>query len=198
MTCYPHAVAGFSPRLDAALRFSARAHRDQLRKGTDTPYIVHPVHVALILLGHGFDEELAIAALLHDTIEDTDASVEEIGAEFGGAVAALVSSVSEQKTDGDGERRPWRDRKQEQLDHLAHGDARTAALKAADALHNSSSTLADLRAQGPSAWDRFNASADDSLWYYRQLTHLCRARLGDHALVRELESTVEEMARLSG
>ena len=190
-------MPGYSPRLDAALRFSARAHREQLRKGSDTPYIVHPVHVALILLSHGFDEDLAIAALLHDTVEDTGASVDEIDAEFGGEVAALVASVSEQKTDGDGERRPWRDRKQEQLDHLATGGARTAALKAADALHNSSSTLADLRAHGASAWDRFNAGPQDSLWYYRQLARLCREQLGDHALVRELETTVDEMVRLS-
>jgi (p)ppGpp synthase/HD superfamily hydrolase len=190
-------MPGFSPRLDAALRFAARAHREQVRKGTDCPYIIHPVHVAMILLSHGFDEELAVAGLLHDTVEDTGASLDEIAAGFGEAVAALVAAVSEHKTDGGGERRPWRDRKEEQLEHLRRGDARTAALKAADALHNSSCTLADLHRAGASTWSRFNAGVEDTLWYYRQVAGLCRHHLGDHALVRELDDAVEEMARLS-
>ena len=190
-------MAGFSPRVDEALAFAARAHRAQLRKGTETPYIVHPVHVAMILLAHGFDEEVAIAGLLHDTVEDTDATLDDLRGRFGAGVAELVAAVSELKTDGGGEKRPWRVRKQEQLDHLAHGGAPVAALKAADALHNASSTLADLRAHGASVWSRFNAGVDDSLWYYRQLVRLCRDRLGDHPLVRELDATVEEMARLS-
>lgn len=187
----------FSPRLDAALTFAALAHREQVRKGSDVPYIVHPTHVAVILLRHGFDEDLVIAGLLHDTVEDCGSSVEEIARLFGAGVAGLVASVSELKTGDEGERRPWRTRKQEQLDHLAQAGPRTAALKAADSLHNSSSTLADLRRNGPAVWQRFNASAGESIWYYRAVALLCRDQLGDHALVRELEDTVEEMARLS-
>src|SRR5688572_30173535 len=114
-----YAVPAFSSRLDTALAFSARAHRTQVRKGTDTPYIIHPVHVSMILVAHGFDEDLAIAGLLHDTVEDCGVSLQEIAATFGEGVAALVDSVSEQKTDDGGERRPWRVRKQDQLDHLA-------------------------------------------------------------------------------
>jgi (p)ppGpp synthase/HD superfamily hydrolase len=190
-------VQGFSPRLDAALVFAARAHREQVRKGSDIPYIIHPVQVSLILLRHGFDEDLAIAGLLHDTVEDTDASLADIAAAFGDEVRDHVAAVTEEKTDDGGERRPWRTRKQEQLDHLARAGARVAALKAADALHNSASTLADLRRAGREVWNRFNAPVEDSLWYYGQVAALVVVHLGDHALARELRETVEEMARLS-
>src|SRR5262245_24388558 len=86
---------GFSPRYDAALALAARAHRSQLRKGTDLPYIAHPVHVSLILIRHGFGEDLAIAGLLHDVVEDTDVPLYRIAAEFGDEVAGLVAAVSE-------------------------------------------------------------------------------------------------------
>ncbi len=191
-------MAGFSPRLDAALAFAARAHRTQVRKGSDVPYIVHPVQVAIILLRHGFDEDLAVAGVLHDTVEDTEASADAIAETFGAEIAELVSAVSEIKNDDAGERRPWRVRKQEQLEHLARAGERTAALKAADSLHNVSATLAELRAVGPSVWARFNAGVDDSIWYYRAVAALCRGALGDHPLVRELEQTVEAVAELSG
>jgi (p)ppGpp synthase/HD superfamily hydrolase len=187
----------FSPRLHAALAFAARAHRAQVRKGTDIPYIIHPVQVAMILVAHGFDEDLAIAGVLHDTIEDCGASAAALAAEFGDEVARLVLAVSERKEEG-GARRPWRIRKEEQLAHLRAGDARVAALKAADALHNAACTLADVRVLGRDAWDRFNAGADDCLWYYGEIARLVNERLGDHPLARELRVTVDDMARLSG
>jgi (p)ppGpp synthase/HD superfamily hydrolase len=188
----------FSPRLDAALILAARAHRSQVRKGTDIPYIVHPVHVGLILLRHGFDEDLVVAGLLHDTVEDTGVEVDAIRAQFGDGVAALVAAVTEAKTDDAGARRPWRARKEQQIAHLAHADGRVAALKAADSLHNLQSTLRDLRAQGRSIWDRFNATAADWLWYHGAIAELCGERMGAaHPLVAELDAVIAEIARLS-
>ncbi len=189
-------TTAFSSRLDAALAFAARAHRAQVRKGTDIPYIVHPVQVALILLRHGFDEDLAIAGLLHDTVEDCGTLASDVEAAFGAEVARLVDAVTEQKTEG-GERRAWRVRKEDQLRHLQSGDARVAALKAADALHNAASTVADLRVSGREVWDRFNAPAEQSLWYYGEIARNVAAHLGDHALALELRAMVDEMARLS-
>lgn len=190
-------MQGFSPRYDAALVFAARAHREQVRKGSDIPYIIHPVAVSLILVRHGFDEDLAVAGLLHDTVEDTGASLDEIGAAFGDEVRRLVAAVTEDKTGDSGERRPWRVRKEEQLAHLAAGGPRVAALKAADSLHNAASTLGDLRRNGAAVWGRFNAPATESLWYYREVVALVGSQLGPHALARELEHTVAEMAALS-
>src|SRR5262245_7980656 len=110
-----------SPRVEAALALAATAHRTQVRKGTDIPYIVHPVAVALILIGHGFDEDLVVAAMLHDTVEDTDVAIESIRARFGDAVGDLVAAVTEKKHE-DGVKRPWKVRKAEALEHAAAAD----------------------------------------------------------------------------
>jgi (p)ppGpp synthase/HD superfamily hydrolase len=99
-------MLGFSARYDAALTLAAIAHRDQVRKGTDIPYIAHPFHVSLILIRHGFGEDLAVAGLLHDVVEDTDVPLERIAAEFGDDVARLIAAVSETKT-AEGAELPW-------------------------------------------------------------------------------------------
>ncbi len=187
---------GFSARYDAALALAARAHRDQLRKGTDLPYIVHPVHVSLILIRHGFGENLAIAGLLHDVVEDTTVPLERIVSEFGDAVAQLVAAVSETKTAG-GEELPWEQRKAEKLAHLRTGGPDVAALKAADAIHNARSIATDVRQSGPSVWGRFKRGADQTLWYYREILEGVRAKLGDHPIVLELAAVVEELGEVA-
>jgi len=187
----------FSVRFDDALVFAACAHRTQVRKGTPdpgVPYIIHPMHVATILRAHGFDEDLVIAGLLHDTVEDCDVDPGDIARRFGDAVAALVSAVTEQKSDTSGGRRPWRDRKVDQLDHLRRGGPRVAALKCADALHNAASTMMDVERGGAAVWRRFNAGPDDTVWYYRQIVELSGDHLGaEHALVLELARVVDRL-----
>jgi (p)ppGpp synthase/HD superfamily hydrolase len=189
--------SGFSARYDRALALAAQAHREQLRKGTDIPYIAHTVHVSLILVRHGFEEDLAIAGLLHDVLEDTDVPFERIADEFGGQVARLVAAVSETKT-ADGAERPWEERKAEKLAHLLAGGPDVAALKAADAIHNARSIEADLRQFGPSVWGRFKRGADQTLWYYREILAGVRAKLGDHPIVLELAAAVEDLAGVAG
>jgi (p)ppGpp synthase/HD superfamily hydrolase len=184
---------GFSPRYDTALALAARAHRTQLRKGTDIPYIAHPFHVSLILIRHGFGEDLAIAGLLHDVVEDTDVPLEAIAAEFGDAVARLVEAVSETKT-ANGAELPWEQRKAEKLARLHEGSADVAALKAADAIHNARSIVADVRHDGPAVWGRFKRGADQTRWYYREILEGVRAKLGDHPIALELAAVVEELA----
>jgi (p)ppGpp synthase/HD superfamily hydrolase len=194
-------MPAFSATFDAALALAAMAHRTQTRKGTGepgVPYIVHPVHVATILLRHGFDEAIVLAGLLHDTVEDCGVALDEIEARFGADVARLVAAVSETKTSDAGEKRPWRVRKDESLAHLAAADEAVAALKAADALHNASCTVAELGRDGSVVWTRFNAGSKDTLWYYGEITRLCGARLGDaHPLVDELRRAVDEMAKFA-
>lgn len=111
--------SAYSTRLDRALAVAAKAHAGQNRKGTDIPYIMHPFHVALILDRHGYPEDVVIAGVLHDVLEDTDHAEASLRAEFGDEVVRLVKSVTEVKTEG-GTKRPWRVRKEEQLEHLRH------------------------------------------------------------------------------
>ena len=186
----------FSARYDAALVLAARAHRDQLRKGTDIPYIAHPVHVSVILIGHGFGEDLAIAGLLHDVIEDCEVPREQIAAGFGAEVARLVEAVSETKA-ANGVELPWEQRKAEKLAHLHAGGPDVAALKAADAIHNARSISADHRQVGAEVWGRFKRGAEQTVGYYRAILEGVRAKLGDHPIVVELAAAVEELAGLT-
>jgi (p)ppGpp synthase/HD superfamily hydrolase len=186
-------MPGFSPRYDAALALAARAHRGQVRKGTDLPYIAHVVHVSVILIRHGFGEELVIAGLLHDVVEDCDVPIERIAADFGAEVARLVEAVSETKAI-DGTELPWEQRKAEKLAHLRAGAPDVAALKAADAIHTARSIAADLRADGPSVWARFKRSRQQSIAYYQAILDGVREKLGKHSIVAELADAVGELA----
>lgn len=185
-------MQGFSPRYDAALILAAVAHRNQLRKGSDLPYIAHPVHVSVILIQHGFGEDMAIAGLLHDVVEDTDVPIEAIRAEFGPEIARLVAAVSETKT-ADGVELPWEQRKAEKLAHLRAGGPDVAALKAADAIHNARSIVADLRRVGPGVWARFKRGPQQTVEYYQAISAAVRAKLGEHAIASELEEAVEAL-----
>lgn len=196
------ACPAYSRTLDRALELAAEAHREQVRKGTGVPYVMHPVHVSILLMKHGFPEAVVVAGLLHDVVEDTNVSLESIEGAFGSEVAALVGSVTEIKTETAGGaevRRPWRIRKEEQLLRLDAAPPLTAALKAADAIHNCESTLRELDRVGPEAWERFRAPPEDQLWYFRSIATRVRKRLGDHPIARELEATIERLAaRVAG
>ena len=190
-------MQAFSSRYDAALALAARAHRNQLRKGTDLPYIAHPVHVSILLIRHGFGEDLAIAGLLHDVVEDTDTSLDLIAAEFGADVARLVEAVSETKSAG-GAELPWEQRKAEKLAHLQAAGPDVAALKAADAIHNLRSIIADLQCHGSAVWGRFKRGPGPTLGYYYAILDPVREKLGAHPIVAELEDAVAELARVAG
>lgn len=182
-------------RLSDAFATAARLHAAQRRKGTDIPYISHLMAVAGIVLEHGGDEELAIAALLHDAIEDCGAEHEAgIADRFGPRVAAIVRDC----TDADMRPKPpWRARKEAHLAHLAHVPRDSLLVSAADKLHNARAIVADLRTHGPAMMSRFNGGRDGTLWYYRALAEAF-ARLLPGALARELALAVEEMERLAG
>ncbi len=185
-------MATFSPTLDRALAVSATAHRHQERKGSQVPYIIHQVHVAILLMRHDFPEEVIVAALLHDVVEDTTVTVEELARDFGPEVARLVAAVSAQKLEGT-ELLPWRHRKEAQLAHLKSADRHIAAIKTADALHNLRATLSDLHRQGNQVWQRFRGSQTEHLWYYESLSEVLKSKLGDHPLSHELAQAIREL-----
>lgn len=189
----------FSQRIDLAMRLSSVAHALDERKGTAIPYISHPMHVARLLEYDGWSEDVIVAGLLHDVLEDLEpgdtrvrarfkavfpvlaqapnesagfaAAVAEFVLEtFGSRVKALVDAVTEDKVDSTGATREWIDRKKEVVRHLEHADAEVLALKAADVVHNVRSLLYDVsHLDVDTVTRRLNASREDVLWYYERV-----------------------------
>jgi (p)ppGpp synthase/HD superfamily hydrolase len=159
----------FSPLVERAMRVAAAAHRHHHRKGSDLPYITHPMHAALILLRAGIDdEEILAAALLHDVVEDTDHTLELLATEFPPRIVRLVAALTERKLDHVGRKRSWLERKEEQLRQIAAEPWEARAIVLADKLHNLGSMRVDLE-HGADVWSRFNAPSDRVLWYHREM-----------------------------
>ena len=188
-------MPAYSERYDEALALAARAHRHQTRKGSDVPYLVHPVHVSVILLRHGFPGDVAIAGLLHDVVEDQGIPLSDIEAGFGHAVANMVAVLTERKREN-GIERTWVTRKQEALDQLKEAGPDAVAVKAADLLHNTRTLARQLHRQGPSAWSHYSRGPDDSLWYARSVASIVRDLLGAHALVDELDNAINHLQHI--
>ncbi len=147
-------------RLDDAIHFATECHAGQTRKGTNIPYVLHPLEVLQILYSMRADTELLIAGVLHDTVEDTDTTLEEIRERFGNDVADLVASNSEDKS------KTWEERKQHTIDTLSSAPHRVKQLILADKLANLRSIAYDFRNLGDKLWERFNAPAKKQAWYY--------------------------------
>lgn len=179
-----------NPLIESALIFAARAHAGQKRKSTNVPYIVHPVSVMLLLMEHGeHDAELLTAALLHDTVEDTGVTLEQVRAEFGEAVAAIVAGCSEPAKHD----HSWEERKRHTIAALPTAPRAVQLVSAADKLHNLLSMVTDHATQGEGLWSRFNRGRDSIAWYYRSVADsLSQGGLRDHSLMRDLNETVQQ------
>jgi (p)ppGpp synthase/HD superfamily hydrolase len=182
-------------RFEAALVLAARLHRDQVRKQTEIPYVSHLLAVAGLVLEHGASEDEAIAALLHDAVEDQGgaATRELIRERFGEAVADIVAGCSDTDVTPNP---PWRARKQAYVSHLAQASPSVRLVALADKVHNARSILADYRILGEAVWDRFSAGREGTLWYYRALREAFRAH-GTNPLLEELERVLTELESLA-
>ncbi len=179
-----------SDRFSDALVYAARLHRAQQRKISGTPYLGHLLRVAGIALEHGADEDEAIAALLHDAIEDQggEPTREAIEEQFGQRVAEIVQGC----TDTDQmPKPPWRQRKEAYLARLAHASASVRLVSAADKLDNVRSVLESYRLSGKALWDSFRGGRDGLLWYFRSVVEVLK-RAGGNPLVDELTLVVAE------
>jgi (p)ppGpp synthase/HD superfamily hydrolase len=179
-------------RFEDALVHAARLHAGQRRKGSDVPYVCHVLAVASLVLEEGGTEDEAIAALLHDAVEDTAETVEGIAARFGPAVAAVVAECTGPTDEG-----PWRQRKQAIVDQVATASPSARRVELADKVHNARSIVADHARVGPAVWDRFGGGREDVLWYYRALADEF-ARITEGFLVDELGRLAGELERLAG
>jgi (p)ppGpp synthase/HD superfamily hydrolase len=184
-----------SPQFEKALIYATRIHGGKLRKKTRIPYIGHILGVTAIALEYGANETEAIAALLHDVVEDCGGvkRLRDIERKFGRKVARIVKGC----TDTDQTPKPpWRKRKENYIAHLQRASASTRLVSAADKLHNTRAILHHLRQEQDSLWSRFNGGKEGALWYYRSLVSAFRKH-GSNALIEELDRVVTEIEELA-
>jgi (p)ppGpp synthase/HD superfamily hydrolase len=172
---------------DQAIEFAAKAHSSQYRKGTDIPYISHPYAVGMILLSANAQEEEVIAGILHDTLEDTDATEEDILQLFGQTVLSIVQGCSEPNKEAS-----WEERKKHTLEYLNGASPSIRLVACADKLHNLRSIKRDLAGIGEVAWDRFKRGREPQKWYYTEIVRSLGSA-GSFSLLEELEAEVEEV-----
>lgn len=185
-----------SARFTQALTLAAQAHEGQKRKGTAIPYITHPVAVAGLVAQHGGDEDLQIAALLHDVLEDGGAHyAQRIGEQFGPRVRAIVEACTDGTPDESGRKAPWTERKRAYLAHLKTASDEVILVSACDKLSNARAILDDLVTIGPAVFERFNARMEGTLWYYEALSLLFTERKAPVA--KALADTVQKILRLA-
>ena len=147
-------------KLQIAIEYATQKHKGQKRKGKNIDYIVHPLQVVNILSQNGADEETMIVGVLHDVVEDTNTSLEEIEQCFGESIRKLVAFESEDKS------KSYRERKKEHMDNLSQSPYKAKLVNCADKLSNITDIIEDYNKQGENLWGVFNGSKDDIKWYY--------------------------------
>ena len=171
--------------LDKAIIFAVNAHRDQLRKGSNAPYILHPMEAAAIVAAMTDDEEVIAAAVLHDTVEDTAVTLDEICEQFGKRVAELVAAESENKREDKPAASTWKIRKEETIEHLKTAPKEVKMLTLGDKLSNIRSICRDYEAQGDALWQRFNQNdKNEHRWYYKSIAD-CLSDLCEYPAYKE-------------
>lgn len=176
------------PNVFDAIEFAARAHRDTFRKSTRIPYIVHPLAVARILIECDASEEIVIAGVLHDVVEDTPVTLPEIRAQFGDNIAEMVQGLTEPPKS-----QAWETRKRALLDSLETAPRSVLLIEIADKLDNIRDIRANLEQLGDATWERFNRGPVQQKWYYEELAQLFLRRAQDEcteSLAREFAEHV--------
>jgi (p)ppGpp synthase/HD superfamily hydrolase len=175
--------------VEKALQLASKLHEGQYRKNTDIPYITHPVAVGMLLVKNGYSEEIVAAGILHDTVEDTPITLEEIKKEFGENIAEIVEGSSEPNKS-----LSWKERKEHTIDFLKTASEDIRAVVCADKLHNIRSIIRDYEQVGEEVWGRFNAGKEQQKWYYKNIVE----SLGSQStfdLLTELRNEVNKLFR---
>jgi (p)ppGpp synthase/HD superfamily hydrolase len=178
-------------RFNEALVFAAEIHAQQRRKGSSIPYIAHLLGVTALVLEEGGDEDQAIAALLHDAVEDQGGvgTLHLIREKFGERVAGIVDGCSDTYIEPKPE---WRSRKETYLKRLETANMDVLRVSLADKLHNSRSILRNLQKEGETIWNRFNGAREGTLWYYQSALDVFRSRI-ESQNIDELSKILEEI-----
>ncbi len=183
-------------RFEDALVYATRLHAQQMRKGSDIPYIAHLLSVAALVIEGGGSEDEAIAALLHDAAEDQggEETLREIRERYGEQVAEIVAGCSDTF---ETPKPPWRKRKESYLAYLRTAPPGVVRVSLADKLHNARSTREDIRQHGDKAFARFRGGKEGTLWYYQSLMEIF-PHITNSPMAHELTRVVQEMVRLAG
>lgn len=184
-----------SDRFVQALEYAARLHARQIRKRTERPYIGHLLGVTSIVIEYGGDEEMAIAALLHDAVEDQSGlpRLREIRWKFGKRVAHIVDGCTDAFTEP---KPPWLERKRAYIERVAKESPDVRMVSAADKLSNARETLYEVRVHGDRVFERFAGKKEGTLWYYRALVNAFRAA-GANPLIDELDRVVSQLEAIT-
>lgn len=187
-----------TPQIKRAIQFAARKHHGQFRRETESlPYITHLFSVALLVAEDGADEDVVTAALLHDTLEDTDTTREEIVSAFNERIATLVESVSEIK-EKDGKKLNWKERKEHYFMNLEKESDDALLIAIADKIDNIESKLEAFEKEGETLLNRWKQPVKEYLWYHSEVLHIAQSRLPEHQLTKRLaEAHTRECAMLS-
>ena len=190
-----------TPRLNEAIKLSSHLHRNQNRKDEyNTPYVSHLYSVAALISSATDDEDIIIAGLMHDSLEDVPHyAYDDLVKDFGERVAQIVLHVAEplDAYKGEDEQLPWLERKQAYLNVLCEGGVESAAVSAADKIHNTESFILDMKKEGEAFTSRFPSSLRNKVWFHEQVLTIIREKLGeDHPLVVRLITCTEEFKQL--
>jgi GTP pyrophosphokinase len=182
-------------RFEEALIYAARLHAEQKRKRSSVPYLAHLLGVTSLVLEDGGGENEAIAALLHDAVEDQGGldTLAEIEVRFGPEVAEIVDGLTDAYSDP---KPPWKERKEAYIASIRTANSAVVRVSLADKVYNARTTLRDIRLEGEAGWEKFNGGKEGTLWYYRQLIHEFEYH-GSRSLLSELIRIVSELERLT-
>ncbi|WP_026573665.1 HD domain-containing protein [Bacillus sp. UNC438CL73TsuS30] len=171
--------------VEKALQTASKAHEGQYRKLTDIPYITHPVAVGMLLLKAGYMDDVVAAGILHDTVEDTDLTLEDLKRKFGEKIAEIVAGCSEPDKS-----LSWEKRKEHTIEFLKTASMEIRAVACADKLHNIRSIRNDYEQVGEEVWKRFNRGKEKQKWYYTNVVESL-GTLGNFSLLEELRKEVD-------
>ena len=178
--------------LDKAIVFATVAHEGQFRKGTNIPYILHPLEAAAIVGSITTDVEILAAAVLHDVVEDTSVTIDEIREQFGERIANLVANESENKREDLPAENTWKIRKQETLEHLKNAPIEVKMITLGDKLSNIRAIHRDYKMLGDELWQRFNQKdKNEHFWYYNGVAN-CLVELENHQAYQEYVDLIQK------